>query len=294
MDTDVWKVLAAAANAVARSIPPLNANTQYSDALILKMYLWAALHERPLCWACQRAHYTSRFRPRRLPSVSQFCRRVQAARFATLLGRLHTRLTRRNAEQPGVLIVDGKPLLVSRCSRDPDARCGWAINGFGVGYRLHALTSHDGRILAFQVQPLNVGEAKVAREELVPLAPPQCVALADANYDSRHLYNAFGHGRVQLFTPLKRIAVRPAAQRKMGPFRRLAAALSQQAPAAYRKLLDLRGGVERIFSALTCCAGGLHSLPAWVRRLSRVRRWVAAKIAIYHARLQLRLEHARQ
>jgi hypothetical protein len=29
-------------------------------------------------------------------------------------------------------------------------------------------------------------------------------------------------------------------------------------------------------------------LPPWVRRLDRVTRWVTAKIAIYHARLQVR------
>lgn len=55
-------------------------------------------------------------------------------------------------------------------------------------------------------------------------------------------------------------------------------------------MLKDRGGIERNFSTLTCGGGGLGPLPAWVRSLARVRRWVGAKIALYHARLQLRRE----
>ena len=54
---------------------------------------------------------------------------------------------------------------------------------------------------------------------------------------------------------------------------------------AYR----LRSGIERIFSALSCFGGGLGPLPAWVRRLERVDRWVTAKVALYNARVRLRI-----
>ena len=39
---------------------------------------------------------------------------------------------------------------------------------------------------------------------------------------------------------------------------------------------------------LTCTAGGLAGLPAWVRGLERVRRWVGVKIIVYNARLKAR------
>ena len=41
---------------------------------------------------------------------------------------------------------------------------------------------------------------------------------------------------------------------------------------------------------LTCTGGGLWNLPAWVRGLDRVRRWVGVKIVLYNARLALRLQ----
>ncbi len=46
-----------------------------------------------------------------------------------------------------------------------------------------------------------------------------------------------------------------------------------------------RREVERYFGQLSAFGGGLARLPAWLRTLERVHRWVAAKITIYHARL---------
>ena len=75
----------------------------------------------------------------------------------------------------------------------------------------------------------------------------------------------------------------------MGRERRFAVQLHQWLSAQrYRDLLQPRDQVERIFSALSCFGGGLTTIPPWVRRLDRVSRWVAAKIAIYHARLRIR------
>ena len=42
--------------------------------------------------------------------------------------------------------------------------------------------------------------------------------------------------------------------------------------------------IERVFGHLTCTPGLLGPLPAFVRGLARVRRWVGAKICLYHAR----------
>jgi hypothetical protein len=250
------------------------------------MYLWCVWHDRPLCWACDRAHYNRMFRPRQLPSVSQFSRRVKTPRVLELLPAVNAYLTRTDTPVE-LAFLDGKPLPISFQSRDPDARVGWATKCFAKGYKLHACATADGRIPAFSVRPMNEGEAKVARERLAPV-PEARLILADANYDSQHLYKALGARDQQLLTPLKRIAVNPAPLRRMGPHRRFAIALHQYLGAAYRTLLDRRDQVERIFSALTCFGGGLTVLPAWVRRIDRVTRWVTAKIAIYHARLRCR------
>lgn len=62
----------------------------------------------------------------------------------------------------------------------------------------------------------------------------------------------------------------------------------EKRPALMRWALRWRNQVERVFSALTCAGGGLAGLPAWVRGLERVRRWVGTKIVLYNARLTAR------
>jgi hypothetical protein len=286
MDTEVWRVLVAAVKSAVRRVPRVGRRPRYSDGLIVQLYLWTVWHDRPLCWACDRTHYNRMFRPRQLPSISQFSRRVKTVRVLQLLQAVNDYLMR--SDTPVALaFLDGKPLPVSVCSRDPDARVGWATKGFAKGYKLHALAMEDGRIPAFCVRPMNEGEAKVARERLTPV-PEANVILADANYDTKHLYQTLGARGQQLLTPLKRIAENAGPLRRMGPHRRFAIALHQCLGTAYRALLDVRDTIERIFSALTCFGGGLTTLPPWVRRLDRVTRWVTAKIAIYHARLRLR------
>lgn len=163
MDTEVWRVVRSAVRSADRRVPRKGRRTSYSDALIVRMLLWAVWHDRPLCWACERCHYNTLFRPPQLPSVSQFCRRVKTPRVQAMLQAVNDYLTR--GDQPIQLsFLDGKPLPISFCSRDPDARVGYATRGFAKGYKLHAWAANDGRILRFAVRPMNEGEAKVARE----------------------------------------------------------------------------------------------------------------------------------
>jgi len=286
MDMVIWRALTAAVRSADQRVPRRGRRPRYSDALVTRMYLWSVWHDRPLCWACNRAHYNRMFRPRQLPSVSQFSRRVKTPRVSEMLQAVNAYLTRTDTPVE-LAFLDGKPLPISFQSRDPDARVGWATKRFAKGYKLHVCATADGRIPAFSVRPMNEGEAKVARERLAPV-PEAKLILADANYDTQHLYKALGARDQQLLTPLKRIAVNPGPLRRMGPHRRFAIDLHQQLGKGYRVLLDMRDQVERIFSALTGFGGGLTTLPSWVRRLDRVTRWVTAKIAIYHARLRCR------
>ncbi len=93
MDRSRWIIIRQAIHSEARRLGRLP-RAQFSDALIVKLLLWAVAHDRPLCWACCREHYHGPMRPRRLPSVSQFTRRVKTDRVQQLLQRVHDRLTR--------------------------------------------------------------------------------------------------------------------------------------------------------------------------------------------------------
>jgi hypothetical protein len=239
-----------------------------------------------MCWACHRRNYTTVFRPRVLPSVSQFSRRLKTERIEKMIQAVNERLSQTHSF-PMLSFFDGKALAVSKHSRDKDAQKGYADGSFRKGYKLHAWATRDGRIPRFRVLPMNCGEPNTARE-LTDLIPNGSLVLADANYDSGKLYQAVDDRNSQLLTPLKGMAQSVCQLRRMPEARKRAMKLWQHFGKQCKELLKLRYEIERIFSAVSCFGGGLNPLPAWVRRLPRVQRWVSAKLIFYHARLLLR------
>lgn len=283
MNRQVWKRLVCAVRSADRRVARMGRRPRFSDQQILKMYLWSVVHDRPLCWACDRAHYNGSYRPRQLLSISQFCRRMRTPRIKAMLNAVNEYLTR--IETPVYLsFFDGKALPISDYSTDPDARDGRGVGKFQRGYKLHAWATSDGRIPRFTVRSLNEGEQKVARE-LTGLIERNSLVLGDSNFDSRYLYQDVSERGGQLLTPLKGRSTKKRGLKQMGPGRRNALAWWTHCPRLCETLLRRRDQIERIFSALTGFGGGLTTLPPWVRRIDRVRGWVTAKIAIYHARL---------
>jgi hypothetical protein len=288
MDEREWKVMRIAIRSAVRSIPRTGRRVPYGDELIVKMYFWSVAHDRPLCWACRRSSYNRLMRPRRLPSVSQFCKRLKEERAEAIIRRVHELLAGGD-EEITLAYIDGKALPISESSKDPDAATGRGNGRFSRGYKMHALGDSLGRIRAFRVRPMNEGEPPIARAHLVEHIPAGAVVLADGNYDGRELYTQVGERGAFLLTPQKKNRRTDAALRKTSPERRAAMELWRDEPDLAWRVYRKRGGIERIFSALSCRAGGLGPLPAWVRRLERVDRWVTAKVALYNARVLLRI-----
>lgn len=281
MSSLVWRTLYSTIRSVNRSIPRRGRRTVYPDTLIVAMYFWSVLHDRPLCWAAQRQHCRGAFRPRQLPSRSQFCRRLKNSRCQALLDAVFARLALSDEATP-FCYLDGRALPVGPYTKDPDAARGYRAGGWAWGYKLHAIVSEDGRFILIRVEPLNVAETTVARE-MMDHASLGGILLADGNYDDGKLYDAVAQRSALLFTPLPDNA--GGGHRPQSWSRLLAAAAWENGePWFYSK----RREVERYFGQLSAFGGGLAPLPAWVRTLERVRRWVAAKITIYHARLTTR------
>lgn len=42
----------------ALSARHINGRYQYTDAAILAVYLWAVIHDRPVCWACESKNWS--------------------------------------------------------------------------------------------------------------------------------------------------------------------------------------------------------------------------------------------
>lgn len=286
MDKDVWRQIVCAVRSADRRVQRVGRRPRYSDQRILKIYLWTVWHDQPLCWACDRLHYSSLFRPKQLPSVSQFCRRIKTARIESMLRAVHEYLTG-HKDATGVSFLDGKALPVGNYSRDPDARNGYGTGQMQRGYKLHAWATNDGLIPCFTVDPLNASEPKKARQ-LINEVPPGTLVLADAAYDSGPLYGDIEERGALLLTPLRGKARSGWRIRKMPASRRKAIELWDTQSDICWAILQRRKQVERIFGALSGFGGGLSPLPNWVRRLAPVRRWVTAKLVIYHARLKCR------
>jgi hypothetical protein len=237
------------------------------------------LHDRPMTWLLQRCHYNRLFRPRKLPSISQLNRRIASDRFQKILQRVHEQLVG-DVRFKG-LRIDGKPLCVSAVSGDRDARSGHISGGFAKGYKLHAVTSSEGKIPVFCVCPLNMHEMPVARQMLTFL-PDLCgvLVMADGNYDSHVLHKDVAAQGGWLITRPRGIAEHPVTLRQMGPARRLLLEMWRKNPQLMEAVYQHRDAIERLFGNLTNLLG---PLPNSVRGLTRVRRWVGAKICLYHA-----------
>jgi len=294
MDLDGWKILKASVNRVCRRLKVKRRKLKFSDRQITLMYFWSVYHDRCLSWACDRSHYGDWFRPRKLPSISQFTRRVSEDVFQVILQGVHDDLARAGFCSP-VHYVDGKPLTVSPVSKDPDARSGHITGGFAKGYKLHAIVSENRRIMVWSLTPLNVAEQSVAVEMTarLPVAGPGALTLGDSNFDSAPLHKAQAGRDRLLLTPLKaqqRVkdgVHHPVTLRQMGPQRREALEVWKEHPDLARHVLKQRNNVEGVFSVLTVALHMSHP-PAYVRRLRRVKRWGGAKIILYHARLTAR------
>jgi len=246
------------------------------------MYIWTTWHDRPLCWAADRSHYNTLFRPRSLPSNSQFCKRLKTDRVQQIFQEVHNRLAGTNLWAE-LSTLDGRVLRVGSHSKDPDARRGRAPGGFARGYRLHAWGTQDQRIPLWSVMPLNADERVVAME-LVNHAPQTTLVLADAFYDSSPLYDRMAARHIYLLTPMRRS--NPGGGHRPQSAVRLAAAREWEGVAGY--VYRERAEIERQFGHQVWTGGGLGPLPGWVRRLTRVRMWVGAKLIIHHARLLVR------
>jgi len=251
---------------------------QYPPRTIVAVLLWAALHDRPLGWACDPASWAGTpLRPARLPSPATLSRRLRGLAVGLLLRAVEDRL-RQSGRQALVSYVDGKPLPVGSRSKDPDAR---PKGPTGPGYKLHALWTTQPVPAAWEVTAAGVGEAPVA-QRLVGRAGGGGYLLGDGNYDSGPLADAAAPAGYQLVAP----PWRPNAgqgHRPQSPHRLRGIAL--MGTDFGRRLYALRGQIERCFGNAVSFGGGLAPLPAWVRRQHRVHCWVAAKLLINGVRI---------
>lgn len=258
-------------------------DVQYSDAIIVEVFLWAALHDRPVKWACKAENWRgTRMHPLCFPSESVMSRRLRSESVLAFRSALAKRI--HGSDNPGLVeLVDGKSLTVGGCSKDPDAKWGRGAGGMACGYKLHSIWSSHPFPDAWEVRPLNVNEVRVAQELILQLTGTGYL-LADTQYDSSSLHDFCASHHYQLLAPGNRTAT-GRGHTYQSPHR--LHALDMLRRQFGKQLLKIRGVIERLFGNLTSFGGGLAPLPSWVRRQHRVERWVWAKLIINAIRIRL-------
>jgi len=296
MDLELWSELRAAVRDVARFVRRHPRDT-HPTWLVVLVHLWSVLNERPTSWACQARHWPQRTCPRPvLPDQSTVSRRMRRDDFDPFLMRVVRRLAGRIPPDRLQLLklFDGKALELPNHTRDPDARWGRGVSRVSVGYKLHAIiTPGQPMPHAFAITPLDRCEKQMCLRLIrrVGRAGGTGYLLADTLLNASWLFDGCRQCEHQLVCPRARPET-GLGHRYQSPDRLRAIAMLEP-PAAHLNdfgpsLYALRRGIEREFSGLTCFGGGLITLPPWVRRIWRVRRWVIGKLLINAARIRLR------
>jgi hypothetical protein len=248
----------------------------YCDEHVLAVMIWAAVHDRPVSWAVRREHWPWHDRTRPLPSGATVSRRAWTPSITRLIHGVIEAL-RISGEGERTLVLDGRGLRVARHSADPDADWGRAAGGVDNGYRLHEIVDLYGNCRAFRVMPLRAGERSVAIDLIAGLAVGEAdVLLADAGYDSNALYEAAAARGVRMIAARGRPNAKGLGHRVHSVHRIAAIELQRRRP----EVLKPRRMIESCFGTQGNRVGGLGPLPNHVRRLHRVRLWVATKLAI--------------
>lgn len=278
MDDELFE---AVYHAVFTLSPRRGKRVQFGDAMIVVVYLWSVIRNKPMMWACKACNSPAALRDVRLPSCSTLSRRMDSESVQQLIQALEESLKQTTQTAlVGCWMIDAKPLVVSPYSKDKQAKRGWAYDGIARGYKLFAMCDLDKRFMNWQVHPMNVAEPTVAVELLAAADRPGYV-LGDSIYDSTPLHAAAAERHLQLIAPRK-VPGGPIGPRARHPHRLHAIEMLETPVNTFgRAIYRLRSGIERNFSRLASGNIGLDHLPGWVRTHDRVRRWVQGKLILY-------------
>jgi len=279
MEHQLWLEILAVLATLGKS--RLHWREEFSAEDIVKTWFWAVLHDRPVSWACQRRNWPVHERRYRRPSSSTMSRRLRSPEVHHLLDQIEQSVLLPLAGKSLVWMIDGKPLMISGCSKDRQAGYGRAAGGKAKGYKLHAVMDLDGAVAAWRVAPMNKDERVMARR-LLRDAALQGYVLADSNYDSNELHElCVQRGNLQLVVPPRYGLGRSRGHRRQSAGRLRSIELLANPQSSFgSELHERRVAIEQYYGRLSNWGGGLTHLPAWIRTHRRVHRWVQAKLIL--------------
>lgn len=279
MDRKLWALV----YTLVMDIDHPNSSTtwiHFSDRIIVLVELWAHAHDQSILWATSRQSWRwDELTPAQLPHQSTMSRRARSASVAALRSVIYQRLRTIKLEGRGwIQEVDGRPLLVSGFSKDPDARWGYATKSQAKGFKFHSIWDNGLVPPAWEVTAMNVGEPVVAAR-LVNRLPDGVTGylLGDCSYDSNPLHAVTSARNLQLIAPPKK-KERALGHRRHEPSRLRSLHLVKTLFG--EDLYAQRTKIERNLGHLVTSRVGLDRLPWHVRRLKRVCRFVESKLIL--------------
>jgi hypothetical protein len=280
MERELWPLLYQALQRLADRFH--QKYVQLQPWVVIATMLWAAVHDRPVSWACKKENWkATTLQPMTIPSAATMSRRVDQVATALCWKALEDDL-RVHGKATWISYLDGKPLPVGGNSKDSDARWGRGAGGLAKGYKLHAIWSTNVTPEVWEIAPLNVNEKTMARR-LIPLLDGGGYLLSDGEYDASDLYDRAQERGYQLIAPCRKAKNPGCGKHRQSPHRLHSIDLLNR-PFG-KALYKLRTQIERAFGNATSFGSGLAPLQAWVRGLDRVRTWVWAKLLINAARI---------
>lgn len=277
MERQIWKKIVTILKQVDK--PKESARYRFKSSDIVRVILWAVLHDRPISWATRSENWPIHLRRYPLPSSTTISRRYRSKNVQRLLQQLEELTLLTKGTRSLVCAVDGKSLPIGGCSKDRQSGYGRAAGGKAKGYKLHVITSIDGAVLDWRVAPMNKDE-RVMAGRMLRKSKPQGYVLGDANFDSNPLHSVCSAlGNLQLVAP-RRLGGGMGHHRHDPGRLRSVAMLENPFPIFGRQLLEIRDHIERYFANLTNWGGSLVSLPPWSRTYKRVHRWVQGKLIL--------------
>jgi hypothetical protein len=261
-------------------------SVQYSDAMIILVFFWAVLHDRPIRWTCDLKNWSEQWQWLCLPSESTVSRRLRTLSCCLLLERIYHRLHAATTSDLCVCRrIDTKPLVVGGFSKDRDARRGYATGGIARGYKIAGAWGKAVVPDTLTLASLNSSDQQCAITLIDRLVEHRSGAtgylLADSTHETNPVHQHACSRGFQLVAKRKQPGTGLGhSQHSPGRLRCIELLESNPPNDFGRNLYTRRGDVERDLGHLCSFGGGLQGLPSWVRRPRRVARWVIAKLII--------------
>lgn len=283
MERKLWKSIMALFHTVSNGRGSVRLTHKLE--MIVRVWFWSVVNDRPVSWSCRSENWAIWDRRNPLPSNATMSRRLRSKDVQKALADMEERILRPDQNENMVWMIDGKPLVISGCSKDRQAGYGRATGGKGKGYKIHVIAVSNGSVADWRLAPMNKDE-RVMAGRMLNNATISGYLLADGNYDSNKLHaKADKLGNLQIVCPRRGSPGKGLGNRKQTDGRpRSKEILENPFPEFGEQLMLARVEIERFFGNLTNWGGGLTCLPAWARTYRRVHRWVQAKLIANAAR----------